>query len=142
MLNNRVIPCLLIDNGDLVKTKRFKNPRYVGDPINAVKVFNEKEVDEIVILDIAAAKKSEGPDFDLIEAIASECFMPLAYGGGISRIDQIDMLMRLGVEKVVINTSLHYNPDLVGKAVSRYGSQAVIASVDVGSDMFESRGFY
>ncbi|MFD1766087.1 AglZ/HisF2 family acetamidino modification protein [Sphingorhabdus buctiana] len=133
---HRVIPCLLLSDGGLVKTRKFKNPIYVGDPINAVRIFNDKEVDELVVLDIVASTKGLAPDFTLIEAIASECFIPLAYGGGISTIEHVRTLFRLGVEKVILNTALHVTPDLVKAVVCDYGSQAVVASIDVKRKLF------
>lgn len=105
MLHPRVIPCLLMRNGGLVKTVKFKNARYVGDPINAVRIFNEKEVDEVVFLDIGSAGMRTAPDFDLLADIASEAFMPFSYGGGITSIGQVKRLYALGVEKVVLNTA-------------------------------------
>jgi cyclase len=122
---------LLLSNDGLVKTRAFKNPVYVGDPINAIRIFNDKEVDELVLLDIRASLEGRRPNFELIAEVASECFMPLAYGGGISSIDDIAKLLRLGVEKVILNTALHTRPELVREAVMTFGSQAVTASVDV-----------
>ena len=127
----RVIPVLLIQDGGLVKSVRFKQYTYVGDPINAVKIFNDKEVDEIVILDIEATKNQSGPDFKRIKEIASEAFVPLAYGGGITKIDEVRQLFYLGVEKVVLNTQAYQNPALLTEAASLVGSQSVVASVDV-----------
>lgn len=131
MLNHRVIPCLLLSAGGLVKTKKFKNGVYVGDPINAIRIFNEKEVDEMVLLDIRASLEKRGPNYDLLKEIASECFMPLAYGGGITSIDQIRTLFRIGIEKVIVNTALNRDPNFVRKAVATFGSQAITASIDV-----------
>lgn len=139
MLKNRVIPCLLLSNGGLVKTKKFKNGVYVGDPINAIRIFNEKEVDELVLLDIRASIERRGPNYDLLKEIASECFMPLGYGGGITSIDQIRILLRLGIEKVIINTALNYNPSFVKDAVTTFGSQAITASIDVRRKLFGKR---
>lgn len=136
MLSYRVIPCLLLSNGGLVKTRKFKNGVYVGDPINAIRIFNEKEVDELVLLDIRATLDKRGPDFDLLKEIAGECFMPLAYGGGITTIDQIRALLRLGIEKVIINSALNRDPNFVRGAVARFGSQAITASIDVRRKLF------
>ncbi len=127
----RVIPVLLIQDGGLVKSVQFKQNTYVGDPINAVKIFNDKEVDEIVILDIEATKNQSGPDFKRIKEIASEAFVPLAYGGGITKIDEVRQLFYLGVEKVILNTQAYQNPALLTEAASLVGSQSVVASVDV-----------
>ncbi|MDA8739483.1 HisA/HisF-related TIM barrel protein, partial [Luminiphilus sp.] len=101
MLKTRVIPCLLLSNGGLVKTVKFSNPKYIGDPINAVRIFNEKEVDELVFLDIDATKNNSSPNFELLGRISSEAFMPFSYGGGIKSLDQVKKLFALGVEKVV-----------------------------------------
>ena len=116
MLKTRVIPALLLRGAGLVKTTAFKNPVYVGDPINAIRIFNEKEVDELVLLDIAASRTGSGPAFSTIESIASECFMPVAYGGGITTIEQVRRILGLGVEKVVINAAALANPQFVEKA--------------------------
>ena len=105
----RIIPVLLINEGQLVKSKRFKNENYIGDPLNAVKVFNEKNADELVILDISATKNKRGPDFQLIENLANECFMPLTYGGGITNIEEASKIFSIGVEKISINNSLINN---------------------------------
>ncbi|MGB0887730.1 MAG: AglZ/HisF2 family acetamidino modification protein [Vicingaceae bacterium] len=127
----RVIPVLTLDNEKLVKTVKFKKPNYIGDPINAVKLFNDKEVDEIVILDISATKEKRAPNYNRIEEIASEAFMPLAYGGGINSFDQIKELFKLGIEKVIINSAIENNIDLIKQTAERYGSQSVIAAIDV-----------
>lgn len=131
MLTTRVIPCLLLRNQGLVKTIKFKDPKYVGDPINAVKIFNEKEVDEIVFLDILASRENRKPNFDLIVNIASECFMPLCYGGGIRTIDDIKKIFSLGVEKVSINSYAIENPQFIKEASSLFGSQSIVVSIDV-----------
>jgi cyclase len=131
MLRTRVIPTLLLRGAGLVKTTGFRNPVYVGDPINAIRIFNEKEVDELVLLDITASSAGKGPAFATIENIASECFMPVAYGGGISSIDQIRKILETGVEKVVINTAALRDPGLVREAVREFGSQAIVVSIDV-----------
>jgi cyclase len=136
MLNHRVIPCLLLNNGGLVKTRKFKNGVYVGDPINAIRIFNDKEVDELLLLDIRASLEKRGPDYELLKAIASECFMPLAYGGGITSINQINILLRLGIEKVILNTALNRDPKFVREAVAKFGSQAITASIDVKRKLF------
>lgn len=127
----RVIPVLLIHNGGLVKSVRFKKYKYVGDPINAVKIFNEKEIDEIAILDIDATRDKRGPDMKMVKEIASEAFIPLAYGGGITNLGQVKELFALGVEKVVLNNSAVINPSLITEAASLVGSQSVVVSIDV-----------
>lgn len=133
MLTHRVIPCLLMSpsRGGLVKTRKFKNPRYIGDPINAVHIFNEKEVDELIILDIDATRERRGPDFDAIEELASECFMPLCYGGGIRTAEDAFTLFNLGVEKVALQTVIASDPSVVRQIAARAGEQAVVASFDV-----------
>lgn len=131
MLRIRVIPCLLLQKGGLVKTERFKDPRYVGDPINAVRIFNEKEVDELVFLDISASKEGRGPNLSLVEDIAGEAFMPFAYGGGIRQVDDAARVIGLGVEKVVLNSQALANPDLIEQMATRFGSQSVVVAIDV-----------
>jgi cyclase len=126
----------------LVKTIRFKNPTYIGDPINAVKIFNEKEVDEIVILDITASKEKREPNYTKIEEIASEAFMPFAYGGGITKLSQIEKLFKLGIEKVVLNSVLESNMGLVSEAAKIFGSQSIVASIDVKKNLFGKTNAY
>jgi len=130
MLKTRVIPCLLLKGSGLVKTQRFKDPKYVGDPINAIRIFNDKEVDELLLLDITATRENKGPAFDTIRDIASECFMPVAYGGGIRSMDDIRRILKAGIEKVVLNTAAIENPELVRQAADEFGSQAVVVSID------------
>ena len=109
MLRSRIIPCLLINNKGLVKTVKFKEPKYVGDPINAVKIFNEKEVDELIVLDIDATKENRGPNLKMIKNLADECRMPLCYGGGINTVEQAVKIISLGVEKVALSYSALYS---------------------------------
>ncbi len=133
----RVIPTLLLDrDGRLVKTIRFGKRTYIGDPINAVRIFNEKEVDELILLDIDATLDARTPDYARIEDIVSEAFMPVAFGGGITSVEQMATVMRCGVEKVVLNAALHKNKDLIGEAASRFGSQSVVGSIDVKKAFF------
>lgn len=127
----RVIPVLLIQNGGLVKSIQFKKHQYVGDPINAVKIFNEKEVDEIVILDISATQTKRVPNIQQIAEITGEAFMPLAYGGGITRLEEIKEILYEGAEKVVLNTSALDNPQLISRAAQRFGNQSIVVSIDV-----------
>lgn len=131
MLRPRLIPCLLMEDGKLVKTKRFRSSRYVGDPLNIIKIFNEKEVDEIILIDISATKRKKRPNFDLLSLITSECFMPLTYGGGISSLDDASKLFELGIEKLVFQNSFYTNPDLIKKLVYRFGSQSIVISIDI-----------
>jgi cyclase len=132
----RVIPTLLIQEGGLVKSVKFKDHKYVGDPINAVKIFNEKEVDEILLLDISATERKKAPNTSIIKEIASEAFMPLGYGGGVTKLDEIIELITAGVEKVVLNTSAFENPKLVGQGAKYVGSQSVIVSIDVKKNIW------
>ena len=131
MLATRVIPCLLLDDGGLVKTTKFDDARYVGDPINAVRIFNEKEVDELLFLDITATREGRPPPFDLIEQIASECFMPVCYGGGVRTTAQMRQLFALGVEKIAVNSAAIATPDLIDQAAELFGRQSVVVAIDV-----------
>ncbi len=135
-LQPRIIPVLLLHKGGLYKTKQFKNPSYVGDPINAVRIFNEKQVDELLILDIDCSKENKAPNYALIEEIVSEAFMPVGYGGGISSLEMAQEVFRLGVEKIILNTALQHNIRLVGQIAEIYGSQAVVASIDYKTGLF------
>lgn len=130
MLATRVIPCLLLKDRGLVKTVKFKDPTYVGDPINAVKIFNEKEVDELVFLDITATIEQRPPRLKVISEIASECFMPLCYGGGVRNVEDIREIFKLGVEKVSINSCAVENPFFIREAADIFGSQSIIVSID------------
>lgn len=134
MLQVRVIPCLLLKDGGLVKTIGFTNPKYVGDPINAMKIFNEKEVDELILLDIDVSRKGREPDYSRIQEIVSEAFMPIAYGGGITRVEQAQHLVSLGVEKVVVNTVALKSLDIVRNLAERLGSSSTVVAVDVKRD--------
>jgi cyclase len=138
----RVIPSLLLHKGGLVKSVQFKNYKYVGDPINAVKIFNEKEVDEIAVIDIDATRDNRPPNFEQIFEIASEAFMPMAYGGGISTIEQIKKILFGGYEKVIINKSLHTNINLVTQAANLVGSQSVVGSIDIKKSLFGGYKIY
>lgn len=126
----RIIPVLLIHDRDLVKTVRFKDHVYLGDPVNAVKIFNRKGIDELSILDIGATKNCSEPDYELLEDIAKEAFMPLSYGGGITTVEQVKELLKIGYEKVVINTALIRDPEIVKKSIELFGSQSIVASID------------
>lgn len=130
----RIIPVLLIKNGGLVKSIKFKDHKYVGDPINAVRIFNEKEVDEIVILDISATDQKKVPNIQQIAELAGEAFMPLGYGGGISSIEQVKEILYQGVEKVVFNYSAFSNKDLIKESARQFGSSSVVVSMDVKKD--------
>lgn len=138
----RIIPCLSISNRDLVKTTKFQNPRYIGDPINAVKIFNNKYVDEICILDISVTKENKSPDFEYLTEIANEAFMPLSYGGGIKTVSDIEHIFYIGYEKVIINTEFFLNPNLIKEAVRSAGSQSIVVSIDYKCDYFGNYSCY
>jgi cyclase len=142
MLTTRVIPCLLLRNQGLVKTVKFKDPKYVGDPINAVRIFNDKEVDELLFLDITATIEGKRPPLKVISEIASECFMPLAYGGGIRGMDDIREILAVGVEKVCINSQAVEDPLFVRRAADVFGSQSIVASIDVKKTLFGKYAVY
>lgn len=131
MLRPRIIPCLLVHNGGLVKTVRFKDPKYVGDPINAVKIFNEKEADELIVLDIDATATGAEPNFRLIAQFAAECRMPLCYGGGVKTVEQAKRIIGLGVEKVAISSAAVDDPDLISRIAAEIGRQSVVVVLDV-----------
>lgn len=131
MLRTRLIPCLQLRNGSLVKTRRFGAFQYVGDPANTCRIFNECEVDELAIVDIHATVEGRGPDYQVLEEVAEECFMPVAYGGGISEVDQAERVLRLGMEKVIVGTAAHERPALLTEISAAFGSQCVVAAIDV-----------
>lgn len=136
MLMERVMPCLLLNKSKLVKTTKFKNPDYIGDPINAVMIYNDLEVDELIFLDITATIENRTPPFEIIKEIATECFMPFTYGGGIRDIETIKKIFNLGAEKVVINSCALDNPELITEASRLFGSQSILVSIDVKQKMF------
>ena len=136
MLSHRIIPCLLLRGTGFYKTVRFRDPIYLGDPVNILKIFNDKEVDEIAILDIGATPDSRGPDFDRLRDMASECFMPLAYGGGIRSVAQIKELFRIGFEKAIINSAAYDDPRLISEATEVFGSQSIVAAIDAKKTLF------
>jgi len=131
MLRPRIIPCLLVKNGGLVKTVRFNNPKYVGDPINAVRIFNEKEVDELIVLDIDATTQGTEPNYNLIKNLAAECRMPLCYGGGVKNVEQVAKIISLGVEKVAMSSAVINNPRIVAQAAEVVGAQSIVVVMDV-----------
>lgn len=136
MLRTRVIPVLLLRGESLVKTIRFGRSTYVGDPCNTVRIFNELEVDELVFLDITATREGRLPNLEVLTDIANECFMPLAYGGGIREVEVAKAVHKIGFEKVIVNTAAVEDPELVRRLASEFGSQAVVVSIDVKSDLF------
>lgn len=145
MLKHRVIPALLLKDGGLVKTRQFKEPKYVGDPINAIRIFNDKEVDELMVLDIVASKRGQEPDYATLELIAGECFMPMCYGGGVESINQAARIFNLGVEKICIQSAALNDMAIISRIADRFGSQSVVISIDVKrswmnrSMLYESR---
>jgi cyclase len=136
MLFKRVIPSLLFSENGLYKTVKFQKKKYIGDVINSVRLFNDLGADELIVLDIDATKNNAGPNMDLVTSLASECFMPLTYGGGISSVEDAEALLRLGVEKICLNSSAIENPDLVNQLADRFGSSTIVVSVDIKKNFF------
>jgi imidazole glycerol-phosphate synthase subunit HisF len=136
MIGTRVIPCLLLRGRGLVKTIRYKDPTYLGDPINIVRIFNDKEVDELTFLDITASVEGHAPEYDLLRDIATECFIPFGYGGGIGSCEDIRRLLKIGIEKVVLNTAAVENRPLVKQATNEFGSSTIVISVDYRRNIF------
>ncbi|RNF48799.1 imidazole glycerol phosphate synthase subunit HisF [Marinomonas hwangdonensis] len=139
MLRTRVMPCLLLKGRGLVKTVKFKNERYVGDPINAVRIFNQKEVDELVLFDINCTTEGCAINYSLLEQITSECFMPVCYGGGVKMLEDFRRLFSMGIEKVSISSLLFENADVVKQAVAIYGSQSIVATLDITQSRFRKK---
>ena len=142
MLRSRIIPCLLVHKKGLVKTVNFKDPKYVGDPINAVKIFNEKEVDELIVLDIDATVENRSPNYELIKNLATECRMPFCYGGGITTVEQAKKIIELGAEKIAISSSAINNPDLIKAIGNAVGVQSVVVVIDVRKKNILAGGGY
>lgn len=142
MLKSRVIPVLLLKNNGLVKTIRFSKPIYIGDPINAVNIFNIKEVDELILLDITATNEKREPDYHRIKEIVSEAFMPIGFGGGINNLHQIEKLFELGIEKVILNTAAQINPNLIRQASQVFGNQSIVVAIDVKRDIWGKNKIY
>lgn len=138
----RIIPILLYSSNGLVKTVRFKSPKYIGDPINAIKIFNDKEVDEIILIDIDANKNKKGPNIEFIKSFATECFMPVCYGGGISKLDEIEKILYCGVEKVSLNSIAHSRPNIIKEAANKYGSQSIVISIDIKKNWLNKKRVY
>ena len=130
MLRSRIIPCLLVHDQGLVKTVKFKNPKYVGDPLNAVRIFNEKKVDELMLIDIDASVQNREPDYQMISHISAECRMPLCYGGGVKTLEQAKKILALGVEKVALSSSVIERPELITELAEQVGSQSVVVVLD------------
>jgi cyclase len=136
MLATRVMPCLLMDKGALVKTVQFRNQVYVGDPVNAVRIFNQKEVDELLLIDITATTENRGIDFATLEKVVTECFMPICYGGGVDNLADMRRLYYLGIEKISLSAAAIKRPDLVREAADEFGSQAVVVTLDAKKNLF------
>lgn len=142
MLLKRVIPCLLYSETGLYKTVKFGKKKYIGDVINAVRLFNDLGADELILLDIEAAKQKRGPDLELVSSLASECFMPLTYGGGISSIKDAEALLRLGVEKVSLNSAAMDRPELIDDLAEQFGSSTIVISIDIKRSIFAKQKVY
>lgn len=142
MLRKRIIPILQLKEDELVKSRNFKNHKYVGDPINAVRIFNEIQVDEIILLDIFKSKKKENLNYDIIKDIADECRMPFTYGGGINNLSQVEKLFSIGVEKISINSSVLEDSNLIKILSDNFGSQSIVVSLDIKEDIFGKKRLY
>lgn len=138
----RIIPMLLLKGEGLYKTRKFKDPTYIGDPINAVRIFNDKEVDELAFLDISAARNGGDPNFSLLKDIAGECFMPLSYGGGVKSADMVRELLSIGIEKVIVNTAAYTMPGLVTQLAEHFGTSTIVGSIDVASNWMGKEAVY
>lgn len=142
MLSKRVIPVLLLRGNGLYKTVQFKKPVYIGDPINAVKIFNEKEVDELCFLDIEASRNKTEPNYELLGKIVDEAFMPFGYGGNITNVEQVRKLLKMGIEKVVINTAAFDNPRLIPELYDRFGASTIVAAMDIKKNLLGKYELY
>ncbi len=139
MLYPRIIPVLLVKDKGLVKTVKFKDPKYVGDPLNAVRIFNEKEADELSVIDIDASAQGREPDYQMIENLASECRMPLCYGGGIKTVEQAKRILSLGVEKIALSSAVLERPELISEIAEQVGRQSVVVVLDVAKKFFSTK---
>ena len=142
MLRPRIIPSLLVHKNGLVKTVKFKNSKYVGDPINAVRIFNEKEVDELAVFDIDATVLGNEPNYHLIGKLANQSRMPLCYGGGVKTVDHVQRIFSLGVEKIALSSSVLHNPSLISEIAKKFGSQSVIIVLDIKNKIFGGYEIY
>ena len=136
MLQTRIIPCLLLKGDTLVKTVNFKRVSYVGDPVNTARIFNELEVDELTLLDISATNNNKPPNFKILSELANECFMPLAYGGGIRNFEDAKKIFKIGIEKVIINSYAFENPQFITQLAEHFGNQAIVSSIDLKKNLF------
>ncbi|KAA1288455.1 AglZ/HisF2 family acetamidino modification protein [Leptospira interrogans] len=139
MLKPRIIPTLLVQHGGLVKTIKFSNQRYIGDPLNAVRIFNEKEADELTVLDISASREGKAPDYRLIERLANECRMPLSYGGGIKNLEQASRILSFGVEKIIVSSLAIENPKVISSMATYLGNQSVVVAIDFKKTLLTRR---
>ena len=142
MISKRIIPILLLKNEDIVKTVNYKNPKYIGDPINIIKIFNEKTVDELILINIESTRYNKDINFDFLEKVAGECHMPITYGGGIKKIEDADKIFNLGIEKISLNYSIINNSLLLNEISTKFGSQSVIASIDLNMNFFKKIKLY
>mgnify|MGYP001365757026 CR=1 FL=1 len=138
----RVIPILLLKEDGLYKTHKYKNPIYIGDPINTIKIFNDKECDELIIIDIQASKSKKPPNFKLLEDLSSECFMPITYGGGIKSLNDIKSIFKLGIEKIALNSVLLENSSIISEAKDIFGSQSIIGVIDINKTLLGNHCLY
>ncbi|WP_335903756.1 AglZ/HisF2 family acetamidino modification protein [Shewanella algae] len=139
MLRTRVMPALLLDGEGLVKTTKFKSPRYVGDASNSCRIYNQMEVDELVLIDIRSSSEEKTIQFDLIQQITSECFMPICYGGGVKSLEDFRKLFYLGVEKISVSSLIFEAPEIVRQAIEIYGAQSIVATIDIKKSRFKKR---
>jgi cyclase len=142
MKRSRIIPILLLNQSGLYKTQRFSEPKYIGDPINAIRIFNEKEVDELIFLDISATIEGKEPDLKVLRDIAGECFMPLSFGGGIKSVEMIREILNVGVEKVALNTAAVQRPSLIRESADFFGNSTIVVSIDVKQNLFGKYSVY
>lgn len=142
MYRSRVIPCLLLKNKGLYKTIKFGSPKYLGDPINTLKLFNNKEIDEVIVLDIMSSLNGAEPNINYLKRLTSECFMPICYGGGVKTLNQVEALFKIGIEKISFNTALSNNPNLIYEAAKNFGTQSIVASIDVKKKLLGSYSVY
>ena len=142
MISKRIIPVLLLQNEDIVKTIHYEKPKYIGDPINIIKIFNEKKVDELILIDIYSSKNQQEINFKLLEKLAGECHMPITYGGGVKCIEDANKIFNLGIEKISLNNSIMKQDSLLNEISTKFGSQSVIATIDLSIDIFKKIKLY
>lgn len=142
MMTRRIVPILLLSDRKIVKTIKFKEPKYIGDPINIVRIFNDKEVDELMLIDIDASIQKKSPQFDYIAEVVSEAFIPMTYGGGVTTLEDVRKLLTIGVEKISINTQTWVDLELIAKASKEFGAQSVVAGIDINQNFFKQKQIY